>query len=46
MGNGDDSAVTEIAPDGLLNEVISFQVHSSCGLVKNKDLGLGQEGTS
>jgi hypothetical protein len=46
MGNSDDSAVMEVAPDGLLNEVISFQVHSGCCLVENKDLGLGQEGTS
>ena len=40
MCNSDDSAVVELTPDGFLNEVIGFQVHGSCGLVKDKDLGL------
>ena len=43
MCNSDDSALTELTPDGLLNEVISFQIHSSCGLIKDKDLSLTQE---
>ena len=33
MSNSDDSALTELTPDGFLNEVISFQVHSSCGFI-------------
>ena len=35
MSNSDDSAVTELTPDGFLNEVISFQVHSSCGFIQH-----------
>ena len=38
MCNSDDSAVVELTLDGFLNEVICFQVHSSCGLIKDKDL--------
>ena len=35
MSNSDDSAVTELTPNGFLNEVISFQVHSSCGFIQH-----------
>ena len=35
MGNSDNSALTELTPDGFLNEVISFQVHSSCGFIQH-----------
>ena len=35
MSNSDDSALTELTPDGFLNEVISFQVHSSCGFIQH-----------
>ena len=35
MSNSDDSAVMELTPDGFLNEVISFQVHSSCGFIQH-----------
>ena len=35
MSNSDDSALTELTPDGFLNEVISFQVHSSRGFIQN-----------
>ena len=34
-GNSDDSALTELTPDGFLNEVIIFQVHSSCGFIQH-----------
>ena len=35
MSNSDDSAVTKLTPDGFLNEVISFQIHSSRGFIQH-----------
>lgn len=39
VGNGEDCALGELAPDGRLNEAIGPQVHRSCGLIQNQDLG-------
>ncbi len=33
-------SVSKLYSYGLLNEVISLQVHGSCGLVQYQDLGL------
>ena len=44
--DGEDSAVCKLCSDGLLNEVISLQVHGSCGLIQHQDLGLTEEGSS
>ena len=35
MSNSDDSALTELTPNRLLNEVVSFQVHSCCGFIQH-----------
>ncbi len=43
VSNGEDSAVCKLCSYGLLNEVISLQVHGSCGLVQYQDLGLTEE---
>ena len=42
--NRDDCAVGKLRADGLLDQVVRLQVHSSCGLVQHQDLGLAQEG--
>ena len=42
--NGEHSAVLELGPDGLLNEVVSLHVDGSCGLVQHKDLGFAEQG--
>ncbi len=44
--NGDDGAIRKLCSYGLLDEVISLQVHGSCGLVQHQDLGLTEEGSS
>ncbi len=44
--NGDDGRVSKLCSDGLLDEVISLQVHGSCGLVQHQDLCLTEEGSS
>ena len=43
VGNGDDSAITEALPDGLLDGLVRVGVHGGGGLVQNKDLGLPQQ---
>lgn len=43
MGNGDNSAVGELAPDGLLDELIRLQIHSSGGLIQDQNLGFPKE---
>lgn len=44
MSNGEDGTVVKLRPDGGLNEVIRFQVHSRRGLIQHKDLRLPQQG--
>ena len=39
-------AVSKLTPNGLLNELIGFQVHRGCGLVKNQDLTFTEQRTS
>ena len=43
MSNGEDSAVSKLCADGLLDEVVSLQVHSCRRLVQHQDLGLAQQ---
>ena len=43
--NGENCAVSELAPNRLLNEIISFQIHRGCGFIKNKDLTVTQQRT-
>ena len=45
VSDGDDSAVGKLGADGLLDEVVSLQVHSSGGFIKHQDLGLTEEGS-
>ena len=40
VSDGQDSAVLKLGADGGLDQVVHLQVHSSCGLVQNQDLGL------
>ena len=46
VGNRDDSAVSKLCSDGLLNEIISLQVHGSRGLIQYQDLGFTEQGSS
>ena len=43
MCYSNDCAVAELSSDGILNEVICLKVYSSCGLIKDEDLGLTKE---
>ena len=43
MSDGQDSAVLKLGADGGLDQVVSLQVNSSCGLVQNQDFGLPKE---
>ena len=43
MSYSNDCAVAKLSSDGSLNEVICLKVHSSCGLIKDEDLGLTKE---
>ena len=45
VSNCEDSAVRELSSDGLLNELISFQVHRGRGFIKNKDFTLAEQRT-
>lgn len=38
MSNGEHCPVSELTPNRLLNEFISFQVHRSRGFVQDQDL--------
>lgn len=44
VGNGKYCAVGKLASDCLLDQVISFHVHSCCCLIQNQDFGLPEEG--
>ena len=44
--NGDYGRVSKLCSYGFLDEVISLQVHGSCGLVQHQDLGLTEESSS
>ena len=44
VSNGEDGTVVKLRPDGGLNEVVRFQVHSRRGLIQHKDLRLPQQG--
>ena len=43
MCDGEDGAVSKLCADGLLNEVISLEVHSSSGLIQDQDFGLAEQ---
>ena len=45
VSNCKDCAVRELSSDGLLNELISFQVHRGRGFIKNKDFTLTEQRT-
>ena len=45
VSNCKDSAVRELSSDGLLNELISFQVHRGRGFIKNKDFTFTEQRT-
>ena len=44
VGDGQDGGVLELSPDGLLDQVISLEVHSSRGFIQDEDLGLPEQG--
>ena len=46
VGYGEDGTVGKLSADGLLNEVISLQVHGCRGFIQNQNLGLAQESSS
>ena len=45
VSNGKNCAVSELPPNRLLNEFISFQVHRGRGFIKNKDFAFAEQRT-
>ena len=43
--NGEHCAVSELTPNRLLNELISFQVHRGRGFIENQDLTFTEQRT-
>ena len=43
--NGEHCAVSKLTTNGLLNELISFQVHRGGGFVENQDLTFTEQRT-
>lgn len=43
VGDGQDSAVLKLGPDGGLDQVVRLTVYSCSGLIQNQDLGLAEE---
>ena len=43
VSNGEDGGISKLCADGLLDEVVSLQVHSCRCLVQHQDLGLAQQ---
>lgn len=42
VGDGQDGAVFKLCADCRLDQCVCLQVHSSCGLIQNQDLGFSQ----
>ena len=46
MCDGDDGALAELLPNGLLDEGVAFEVDGRRGLVQDEDVGLSEESSS
>ena len=45
VSNGEHGAVSELPPNRLLNEFISFQVHRGRGFIEDKDFTFAEQRT-
>ena len=43
VGYSEDGTVGKLCADGLLNEIISLQIHGCRGFIQNQNLGLAQQ---
>ena len=46
VGDGENGTFCKLGSDSLLDEVVSLQVHCSCGLIQYQDPGLPEQGPS
>ena len=44
VGDGENRTFCKLGSDGLLDEVVSLQVHCSCGLIQYQDPRLPEQG--